>query len=55
MNYGPNTDPMENLKPDIGNISVYARHRDYHKLLRKVKNLAVGLLLILGKTTINLM
>jgi epoxyqueuosine reductase len=42
MNYGPNTDPMENLKkPDIGNISVYARHRDYHEIIKgKLKNLA---------------
>ena len=42
MNYGPNTDPMENLKkPDIGNISVYAEHRDYHEIIKgKLKNLA---------------
>ena len=42
MNYGPDTDPMENLKnPDIGNISVYARGRDYHDIIKgKLKLLA---------------
>ncbi|GGB46421.1 epoxyqueuosine reductase [Roseibium aquae] len=46
MNYGPaNTadqHPMANLqKPDHGNISVYARHRDYHDVIKgKLKELA---------------
>ncbi|MGB1360687.1 MAG: tRNA epoxyqueuosine(34) reductase QueG [Alphaproteobacteria bacterium] len=42
MNYGPDYDPMENLKDaNIGNISVYARNRDYHEIIKgKLKNLA---------------
>jgi epoxyqueuosine reductase len=41
-NYGPDHDPMQNLKQrDRGNISVYARHRDYHDLVKKrLKRLA---------------
>lgn len=35
MNYGPDDDPMPRLaQKDIGNISVYARHRDYHDLVK---------------------
>lgn len=35
MNYGPDGDPLDNLtKPAVGNISVYARHRDYHDVLK---------------------
>ncbi|MGV8995732.1 MAG: tRNA epoxyqueuosine(34) reductase QueG [Parvibaculaceae bacterium] len=35
MNYGPDSDPMENLADtSAGNISVYARHRDYHDLVK---------------------
>lgn len=35
MNYGPEGDPLGNLsKPGVGNISVYARHRDYHDVLK---------------------
>lgn len=35
MNYGPESDPLDNLaKPTVGNISVYARHRDYHDVLK---------------------
>ena len=30
MNYGPDHNPMENLERTAGNISVYARGRDYH-------------------------
>ena len=34
MNYGPDTDPLENLENSkVGNISVYARHREYHDLM----------------------
>ena len=45
MNYGPDTDPMADLeRPEIGNISVYARNRDYHDIIKgKLKELA-GLL-----------
>ncbi len=35
MNYGPDDDPMARLDAkDAGNISVYARHRDYHDLVK---------------------
>lgn len=35
MNYGPDEDPMLFLsQPDAGGISVYARHRDYHDLIK---------------------
>ncbi len=42
MNYGPDRDPLENLAaPDRANISVYARHRDYHDVVKgKLKLLA---------------
>ena len=42
LNYGPPTDPMRNLEhPDLGNISVYARGKDYHDVLKKrLKQLA---------------
>ncbi len=45
MNYGPDTDPMVTLEqPDVGTISVYARGRDYHDLMKgRLKELA-GLL-----------
>lgn len=36
MNYGPEDDPLELLsQPDKANISVYARNRDYHDLVKK--------------------
>ena len=36
MNYGPDHDPMENIKhKNIGNISVYARGDDYHDIIKK--------------------
>ncbi len=36
MNYGPGEDPLETLgQPDKANISVYARNRDYHDLVKK--------------------
>lgn len=36
MNYGPDGDPLENLEHgDRANISVYARHRDYHDVIKK--------------------
>jgi len=42
MNYGPDHDPMGNLAAkSAGNISVYARGRDYHDLVKgKLKQLA---------------
>jgi len=42
MNYGPDSDPMADLeRPGIGNISVYARNRDYHDIIKgKLKELA---------------
>jgi epoxyqueuosine reductase len=42
MNYGPNSDPLAALADKAaGNISVYARHRDYHYLIKgKLKQLA---------------
>jgi epoxyqueuosine reductase len=45
MNYAPDTDPMAALaRKTIGNISVYARNRDYHDLIKgRLKELA-GLL-----------
>ncbi|MBW6397909.1 tRNA epoxyqueuosine(34) reductase QueG [Roseomonas sp. HJA6] len=36
QNYGPDTDPLETLaQPDRATVSVYARNRDYHDLIRK--------------------
>ena len=45
LNYGPETDPLAALsRPDTGAISVYARHRDYHDVLKgKLKELAAFL------------
>jgi epoxyqueuosine reductase len=42
QNYGPAEDPMALLdRPDRGTISVYARNRDYHDLMKKrLKRLA---------------
>jgi epoxyqueuosine reductase len=42
MNYGPETDPLATLVDKLaGNVSVYARHRDYHDLIKgKLKQLA---------------
>ncbi len=42
LNYGPAGDPLATLaKPDRGNISVYARNRDYHDLIKgRLKQLA---------------
>ncbi|WP_319772554.1 tRNA epoxyqueuosine(34) reductase QueG [Breoghania sp.] len=46
MNYGPDHDPLENLaSAEIGSISVYARHRDYHDIIKgKLKTLASQIL-----------
>src|SRR5690606_27732580 len=45
LNYGPDGDPMETLaQRDRGTISVYARNRDYHDIIKgRLKELA-GLL-----------
>ncbi|MEF2550296.1 tRNA epoxyqueuosine(34) reductase QueG [Aurantimonas sp. A2-1-M11] len=42
MNYGPGEDPLAILeRPDRGAISVYARHRDYHDVIKgRLKELA---------------
>ena len=42
MNYGPAADPLSALaKRDCAAISVYARHRDYHDIVKgKLKQLA---------------
>ena len=42
MNYGPDHDPMDNLAArSRGNVSVYARGRDYHDVIKgKLKQLA---------------
>ncbi|EKM98663.1 MULTISPECIES: tRNA epoxyqueuosine(34) reductase QueG [unclassified Acidocella] len=42
FSYAPPTDALANLtRPDIGNISVYARNRDYHDIIKgKLKHLA---------------
>ncbi|MSP05514.1 MAG: tRNA epoxyqueuosine(34) reductase QueG [Acetobacteraceae bacterium] len=42
LNYAPAEDPLTNLtKQDRGNISVYARHRDYHDVFKgMLKHLA---------------
>ena len=42
MNYGPATDPLSSLaRRDAGTVSVYARHRDYHDVVKgKLKDLA---------------
>jgi len=42
MNYGPDTDPLASLdKKDKATISVYARNRDYHDIIKgKLKTLA---------------
>ena len=42
MNYGPETDPLALLdKSDRGAISVYARHRDYHDVIKgRLKEIA---------------
>jgi epoxyqueuosine reductase len=36
MNYGPACNPLDDLKKnDIGNISVYAKGKDYHDIIKK--------------------
>jgi epoxyqueuosine reductase len=42
FSYAPEHDALENLdRPEVGNISVYARNRDYHDIIKgKLKHLA---------------
>lgn len=42
LSYGPDSDPMETLdQRDVGTISVYARNRDYHDIVKgRLKTLA---------------
>jgi epoxyqueuosine reductase len=42
MNYGPDDDPLAaTRRPEVGAISVYARHRDYHDVVKgRLKTLA---------------
>lgn len=42
MNYGPDSDPLSTLdEPELGTISVYARNRDYHDVMKgRLKQLA---------------
>ncbi|HWU65014.1 MAG TPA: tRNA epoxyqueuosine(34) reductase QueG [Ensifer sp.] len=42
MNYAPEGDPLETTRqPECGNISIYARNRDYHDIIKgKLKELA---------------
>jgi epoxyqueuosine reductase len=45
MNYGPEVDQLAAPPKSAGNISVYARHRDYHDVVKgKLKQLAAFLL-----------
>jgi epoxyqueuosine reductase len=45
LSYAPEDDALENLRrPEVGNISVYARNRDYHDIVKgKLKHLAQGI------------
>src|SRR5271165_5937966 len=42
LSYAPNDDPLATLsRSDRGNVSVYARHRDYHAVVKgRLKHLA---------------
>jgi epoxyqueuosine reductase len=50
LNYGPDTDPMATLdQPERATLSVYARGRDYHDVIKgKLKHLAQGLVVRAG-------
>ena len=50
LNYGPAVDPLGNLSNgDIGTVSVYARNRDYHKVLKgRLKQLGGWVLATIG-------
>ena len=53
MNYGPTSDPMANLADHgAANISVYARNRDYHDVIKgKLKELAGWLIAAGGQSS----
>jgi epoxyqueuosine reductase len=53
LNYGPEADPLATLaQPDVGTISVYARGKDYHTLIRgRLKELAQKLQSRAGRKT----
>lgn len=50
LSYGPESDPMETLgQRDVGTISVYARNRDYHDIVKgRLKTLASKIVSKLG-------
>lgn len=50
MNYGPGYDPLDNLSArETGNISVYARGRDYHDVVKtRLKQLASEVVALIG-------
>jgi epoxyqueuosine reductase len=49
MTYGPSVDPLATLaRPDVGTISVYARHRDYHDVIKGRLKEVAGLLAAAG-------
>jgi len=54
MNYGPQEDPLVTLaRQDCANISVYARHRDYHDIIKgKLKMLASWLIAQKGEVDV---
>ncbi|NKB51923.1 MAG: tRNA epoxyqueuosine(34) reductase QueG [Rhizobiaceae bacterium] len=54
MNYGPETDPLEQLQKSAdGTISVYARNRDYHDVIKgRLKTLASKLSALASKNNI---
>ena len=51
MNYGPETDPLANLaQKSAANISVYARNRDYHDIVKgRLKTIADRLKSVTGR------
>ncbi len=50
MNYGPQGDPLASLAQEsAANISVYARHRDYHDVVKGKLKLLAGFLLAEAK------
>nr|WP_244639662.1 tRNA epoxyqueuosine(34) reductase QueG [Aureimonas endophytica] len=51
MNYGPDEDPLANVaRRERGTISVYARHRDYHEVIKgRLKELGQRLLARAGE------
>ena len=53
MNYGPESDPLDNLADKgAANVSVYARGRDYHDVIKgKLKELAQWLVAAAGHQT----